>query len=99
MPEIAELHIGVALFFWRHGLFGGEYADVHGGIGCYAVITEPDKTVLNRLINRILIGEPKNLLTLIFQALKYQEIQSFSHVFVVVVFVSSSFLLQSVWSI
>ena len=39
------------------------------------------------------------LLTLNFQALKCQEIQSFSHVRAVVVSVSSSCLLQSVWSI
>ena len=32
-----------------------------GEIRRYAAITELDETVLNRLINRILIGEPKNV--------------------------------------
>ncbi len=93
-----------------------------GEIKRYAAITEHDETVLNRLINHILIGEPKKvggvktqevrivynllenckkletmsvtiqqmwfLLTLGFQALKYQGKQPFFHVRGVVIFAS-----------
>lgn len=41
-----------------------------GEIRCYATITELDETVLNRLINRILIGEPKKV-----DGVKTQEVR------------------------
>ena len=39
----------------------GDVERFMGEIRCYAAITELDETVLNRLINRILIGEPKKV--------------------------------------
>ena len=41
-----------------------------GEIKRYAAITELDGTVLNRLVNRILIGEPKKV-----DGVKTQEVQ------------------------
>ena len=41
-----------------------------GEIRRYAAITELDETVLNRLINRILIGEPKKV-----EGVKTQEVR------------------------
>ena len=41
-----------------------------GEIRRYAAITELDETVLNRLINRILIGEPKKV-----DGVKTQEVR------------------------
>ncbi len=40
---------------------GGDVQMFMGEIKRYAAITELDETVLNRLINRILIGEPKQV--------------------------------------
>ena len=46
-----------------------------GKIRCYAAITELDETVLNRLINRILmIGEPKTI-----DGVKTQEVRIVYH--------------------
>ena len=41
-----------------------------GEIKWYAAITKLDETILNRLINRILIGEPKKV-----NGIKIQEVQ------------------------